>query len=217
MRGDKGWEGAYDIGMKLLCYPFNHPLPFAFLVSAGALGVALISQFGFGTYPCDLCIYQRIPYAAIAVLAGVGLLGNRHCEAHRSRRSVSESESAAATFKCWVRLPRRGGASPRNDGLLLLAVITLFFLVEAGLGWYHVSVEAGLMGSSCATQTGGGETLEELRAMIQGAPIVSCSDVGADFLGVSMALWNALAASGLGVIFILVIRVQSSEFRRDSA
>ena len=46
-------------------------IPFA--LAAGALGVALISQYGFGKHPCDLCILQRIPYLVVMV-AAVALL-----------------------------------------------------------------------------------------------------------------------------------------------
>ncbi len=42
------------------------------LISAAALAAALTSQYGFDLHPCELCIYQRIPYALIV---GLGLLG----------------------------------------------------------------------------------------------------------------------------------------------
>ncbi len=44
---------------------------FALLASGLALAIALISQYGFGLYPCVLCHYQR--WAQIAAL-GFGLL-----------------------------------------------------------------------------------------------------------------------------------------------
>lgn len=168
--------------MKIAHYPLHKPLQFAFIVSVAALGLAFVSQFLFGSYPCELCIYQRIPYALIATLSALGMV-------HACKHKPVSGEKKYC--------PYRFG---------LLAVLALLFFVEAALGWYHVSVEAGLLGSSCATQTGGGETLDELRAMIENAPIVSCSDVGADFLGVSMALWNALAAILFSAIFSVIIR-----------
>lgn len=33
-----------------------------------ALGAALLSQFGFNLHPCELCVAQRWPYAAIGVI-----------------------------------------------------------------------------------------------------------------------------------------------------
>lgn len=55
----------------------------ALLASVGALGFALISQFGFNLHPCVLCIYQRWPYVAVMAIAVLGLLltksfGKRH-------------------------------------------------------------------------------------------------------------------------------------------
>lgn len=37
-------------------------------VGAGALAMAYVAQFGFGLEPCVLCLYQRIPYAVVAIL-----------------------------------------------------------------------------------------------------------------------------------------------------
>lgn len=44
---------------------------FGLLIVAGsvaALAGALISQYGFGLYPCILCLYQRVPYVVAIVL-----------------------------------------------------------------------------------------------------------------------------------------------------
>lgn len=45
----------------------------AALVSAAALAIALISQYGFGLQPCVLCHYQRYAFVAALVLALIGL------------------------------------------------------------------------------------------------------------------------------------------------
>jgi disulfide bond formation protein DsbB len=37
------------------------------------LFLALISQYGFGLHPCELCIWQRVPYVALIVLAGAAV------------------------------------------------------------------------------------------------------------------------------------------------
>ncbi|SDH03995.1 disulfide bond formation protein B [Roseospirillum parvum] len=42
------------------------------LVSALALGGALVAQHFFGLRPCTLCHYQRIPHATLVVLGGLG-------------------------------------------------------------------------------------------------------------------------------------------------
>lgn len=41
--------------------------------SAGALGLALIAQFGFALWPCNLCYAQRVPYALALVFALIAL------------------------------------------------------------------------------------------------------------------------------------------------
>lgn len=50
--------------------------------STAMLGGALIAQYGFSLYPCELCLYQRYPYVAIVM---VGLLGLRASEIWRRR------------------------------------------------------------------------------------------------------------------------------------
>ncbi len=46
-------------------------------ISAGALAIAFISQYAYGLQPCELCIYQRIPFAIVITLGVIGiLLGN---------------------------------------------------------------------------------------------------------------------------------------------
>ncbi len=47
-----------------------------FLAAASAfmLGSALVAQYGFGLHPCELCLYQRYPYAAIVALGLAGAM-----------------------------------------------------------------------------------------------------------------------------------------------
>ena len=44
------------------------------VVSLGSLAAAFAGQFIFGLEPCILCLYQRIPYVATAVLAAAALV-----------------------------------------------------------------------------------------------------------------------------------------------
>lgn len=48
-------------------------LIFALLASVASLVLAFVSEYGFGLKPCELCIFQRIPYALIIPLALFGL------------------------------------------------------------------------------------------------------------------------------------------------
>ncbi|HEY9164284.1 MAG TPA: disulfide bond formation protein B, partial [Magnetovibrio sp.] len=42
-------------------------------VGAGALVMAYVAQYGFDLEPCILCLYQRIPYALVAILGFAGM------------------------------------------------------------------------------------------------------------------------------------------------
>ena len=43
------------------------------LLSMACLGFALIGQYGFNLHPCELCIYQRIPFGIVIALGLIGL------------------------------------------------------------------------------------------------------------------------------------------------
>jgi disulfide bond formation protein DsbB len=47
---------------------------FLFLTSAVALAGALVGQYGFDLHPCELCIYQRIPFVLICMIGVVIIL-----------------------------------------------------------------------------------------------------------------------------------------------
>lgn len=49
----------------------------------GALMTAWTAQYGFGLFPCELCLYQRLPYIGIAVLCGLAALPVVEPEARR--------------------------------------------------------------------------------------------------------------------------------------
>lgn len=52
----------------------NLPLWIVPLYGFCVLAVAYIFQYGFGYQPCELCLWQRIPWAVVVVLGGVILL-----------------------------------------------------------------------------------------------------------------------------------------------
>ncbi len=144
------------------------------LFSFSALSAALIGQYGFGLHPCDLCIYQRIPYALIIV---VGLTG------------------------IFIKSPRRR--------YIFLIICAILFLADAGIAGYHTGVEQGIFKgpSACSSNSSGEKTLEELRAEIMNAPLVSCSQAMVYIFGLSMAAWNMIAAliASTGTTILLLI------------
>ena len=152
----------------------------AALLAAALLGTALVSQYVFGLHPCHLCLYQRVPYAAIIVI-GLGAF--------------------------FLRRPQLQWA--------LAWLCVALFAVDAGIASYHAGVEAGIFPgpSGCTSTSKVGQTLEELRAEIMNAPLVSCDQAMAHFLGLSMAAWNALAASALtiaGLLYLLHLKRKTS-------
>lgn len=51
----------------------NAAYALALIVPAALMGGALISQYGFGLYPCEMCWWQRYPHIAAIVLALLAL------------------------------------------------------------------------------------------------------------------------------------------------
>lgn len=41
------------------------------------IGIALVAQYAFGHQPCELCLWQRIPYVVIFVIALAAMLKNK--------------------------------------------------------------------------------------------------------------------------------------------
>ena len=101
---------------------------------------------------------------------------------------------------CFIKSPRI---------LYFLAIFcSLLFLIDAGIAFYHTGVEYGFFPAPTTCSGGGnsGQTIEEMRSAIRGAPLVSCAQAMAYIFGLSMAAWNFLAAglSFLITAFILV-------------
>lgn len=57
---------------KALTMPYS--AAFLLLSGVGSIGFALTLQWGFDVPPCDLCIWQRCPYLAVAVFSFICLL-----------------------------------------------------------------------------------------------------------------------------------------------
>jgi len=143
------------------------------LASGCFLVFALVSEYGFGLFPCELCLAQRVPYA---VMVGLGVVA------------------------CVVK-------SPKIMWFFALLCAGLFF-VDAGIAFYHAAVEMHwITGPSACTANTQEQTLEEMRAAIMGAALVSCDQPMVHVLGLSMAAWNGVAALGCGVLMIWGLRV----------
>ncbi len=143
-------------------------MAFAALLAASVaiLGTALASQYVGGLRPCQLCLWQRYPYALLIGVAGVGL----------GLARVPEIPRALLV------------------GLLVLAVGLM--LAGGAVAVFHVGVEnqwwAGLGG--CIAETGTARNVEELAQQLRATPVVRCDEVAWSFAGISMAGYNVAAS-----------------------
>ncbi len=138
------------------------------VASTGALAIALGSQYFGGLQPCELCIWQRIPYGVVIVSGLAALL--------------------------WFTSPR--------ERRLLAWLAALCFAAGAVIAVYHTLLEYGLAPGGLVACAGSGSlnqatTIEELRELLEAAPVVRCDQPSWTFSGISMAGWNALASVGL--------------------
>jgi disulfide bond formation protein DsbB len=85
-------------------------------------------------------------------------------------------------------MPHRGRA------LTLLAALAI--AVSGAIGVYHAGVEAGIFeGLTACTATGAGSLAD-----IMATPLVRCDQIQFEFLGLSMAGWNAVLSLGSALI-----------------
>jgi len=77
-------------------------------------------------------------------------------------------------------------------------------LVSAGLGLYHAGIEYHWWPGpdTCTSSEIGNLTTDQLMAQILNAPLVRCDEIVWDFLGLSMAGWNAVISLGLAGLWL---------------
>jgi len=100
-------------------------------------------------------------------------------------------------FKEWVQLQA------------LFAVIA--WLITSGLGFYHFGIEQGVIsytGECVGAPMAANSTLDDLKAQIEAAPLVSCNETGWEFLGVSMPFWNGVTGLALALGMLYILRYQ---------
>jgi disulfide bond formation protein DsbB len=88
----------------------------------------------------------------------------------------------------------------RGRSFVWLAALAI--LISGSIGLYHALVEAGIFqgATQCTTAAAGGTT-EELLGSIMSKPMIRCDEIQFQFLGISMAGWNALI-SILGALLV---------------
>ncbi len=90
----------------------------------------------------------------------------------------------------------------------LTALAGLAAFAGAGIALYHVGVEQqwwpGTSGCGAGALTG--SSVQDLRAQIEAAPIVRCSDIPWSLFGISMAGYNAILSAALGLFALAAAR-----------
>ncbi|MCB1390661.1 MAG: disulfide bond formation protein B [Rhodobacteraceae bacterium] len=91
----------------------------------------------------------------------------------------------------------------------LMALGAAAAATASGLGVYHTGVERGWWeGPTHCSGTLDLSTLSPQQALeaIMQAPVVRCTDVAWEMLGLSMASWNAILSAGLVAVWLIAMR-----------
>lgn len=147
------------------------------------IGIAWIFQIA-GYLPCQLCLWQRIPYyLAIPLLMATAL----------------------------IALNDRLGQQALKVALLCAG---LLFVGGAFLAIYHSGVEWGFWAgpTSCGAAGGYSEVdASDLLAAISKIRPPSCNEAAGRFIGLSFAGWNVVASVGLAIACFFAARAASNE------
>ena len=104
--------------------------------------------------------------------------------------------SAAATLLAFAlsRMPDRGRS------FVWLAALAI--LTSGAIGAYHAGVEADVFeGFTQCTSSAAGSPADMLKSILD-APLVRCDDIQFEFLGISMAGWNAILSTGFALLIL---------------
>jgi disulfide bond formation protein DsbB len=132
-----------------------------------ALSAVMIAQYGFGLLPCPLCIYQRVPYGVVALLA----LLMQQPRLGGGRIGAALLALCAATFAV-------GGG------------IALYHVGVEQHWWAGPATCSGGIGAAASIE----DLISQLSKPIK---IPACDQIAWSLFGVSMAGYNLLASVGL--------------------
>lgn len=173
-------------GMTSACIAkLFQPIPatlIALLVSVGALGAALVAQFGFDLKPCILCLWQRAPYALI-ILEALGML---------------------------VVLKKMPGANKWAP--FFLSALAFLFLVSAGIAFFHVGVEQHWWSLEGGCPVGGREekSADQMLAELLTTPVVPCDQISWRLFGLSITIWNVALSLGMAAYMALATFISAT-------
>lgn len=146
----------------------------AALGSAALLAGAFVFQW-LGYAPCRMCIWQRYPHVAAALIGVLFLL-------------------VPLRALAWL-----GAGAAAATG---------------GIGVFHAGVEQGWWEGPASCSGGGslsGLSAGDLLSTEAAPAIVMCDEIAWQFLGLSMASWNAALSFGLVALWIAAARAPRTE------
>lgn len=169
---------------------FEAGLVFVGLLAASVLilGAAFAFQLIGGLQPCELCIWQRYPYAIVTGLSGVG-----------------------------IGLARAGVARRTLALLLLLCAATFLADAAIALFHVGVEQKWWQGTSACVAQLSGVTSMEDFRERLLAAPVVRCDEAAWSLFGLSMAGYNMLLALALALASLIAAKrlLRRARFGRD--
>lgn len=94
-----------------------------------------------------------------------------------------------------ARMPDRGRS--------FVWLAALGILASGLIGGYHAGVEAGVFeGLTQCTSMVSGTSTDELLRSVMSAPMVRCDEIQFEFLGISMAGWNAILSTAAAFVIL---------------
>jgi disulfide bond formation protein DsbB len=147
-----------------------------------------------------------LPLALLGGALGSQYLGGLHpCEMCYWQRWP---HGAAIVLAALAFTAPAGSSRARNFTLLAAAAIA----VSGAIGVYHAGVEAKIFeGITTCTANATGASNADLLKQITHAPLVRCDQIQFQFLGISMAGWNAiLSLGGAGLILLLTLKARAA-------
>jgi disulfide bond formation protein DsbB len=138
-----------------------------------------------------------VPAALLAGALGSQYLGGLYpCEMCHWQRWPHYAAVALALVAFAMRR-----TADRGRSFVWLAALAI--LTSGAIGVYHAGVEAGIFEglTQCSTMSSG-RTGADLLKDIMATPLVRCDQVQFEFLGISMAGWNAIISIGASLVIL---------------
>ena len=154
------------------------------LACLAIIGGFLYFEVIVGLAPCKLCYYERIPFYSVAVLGFFTYI-----------------------LKIEQRLPRMPRLSLTKA---FLYVSGLAIVINVGITAYHVGVEQKWWEgpSTCSGVGSDAQTVEDLLAAIQAAPVARCDEIPWELFGISLAGYGFLVSLVLSIYIFLPLMMK---------